>query len=186
MISIPDYLKKLEGLNEVWVISQRNECKEVCFLFDFNQHSSLKTRTVNLETKGESYFEFHTQASAQVTIGAVQDYIYIPNASVLKANGQDHLAEQFELQKLDFNSNVFSSSRLIENYPGKVFQCLIVDKPYAKNFHKKELNVVSRNFPDSAEFIAKKLKIKKSSQDQYLIATQNQQKAIFILAKQLL
>ncbi len=182
MISIPHYLKELSGVSEVWVISQRNECKEVCFYWNFNVPSSLKIRTINLHPKQDQYYENLVGSEAIVKTSPILHYLYLPNASILKAGLQDHVAKEFNLGKLAPNTHLYSSADLISDYPGRVFKVLQTLKPYHSHFRKGTYNIISRNFPEDGAFIANKLKIKKSHHKQHLIACQANEEYVFIEA----
>ncbi len=181
MISIQAYLEKFPDLSEVWVISSRNECKEVCFYWDFESNSTFKYRTVNLKPEGDEYFDF-TETKAEISLEKPSGYLYLPNASILKAGGQDRLGQELSLKKLAANTNLYSSPKLVENFPGRVFNIKNVLKAYDKSFKKGAYNIVSRNFKDDAETIRKKLKIKGSSRSSYLIACTSMQDMHFIEA----
>lgn len=186
MISISNYLAHLPGVSEIWVISQRNDCKEVCFYWEHNYKADLKIRTANITEYDLEYFESHYSDNKKVEIASLDSYLYLPNASILKAGIQDNLAFDWQLRKLDTHTHIYTSNVHRKDYPGRVFKVLRTTKSYDKSFAKGSYNIVSKNFPDKADYIAKKLKINKSHKSRYLIACQHKSELIFIEAELLL
>lgn len=182
MIGIDSVTKILSGLCQIWVISVRNECKEVLFKLSENGSNSIKIKTWNSTTNGLQYFESSIKEKSKPSLGEAEQYIYEPNSSILKAGLSDTLAKEFELKKLHPNSNFFTHQNLKANYPGKIFQVLGIHKPFDKSLRNKRFNVISRNYPEKASTIESKLKLKPSD-GAFLLATQNLKSKIFIRAK---
>jgi len=181
MVSIVEYQKQLEKLSEVWVISERNECKELGFLFHNDQgDNTLKIRTWDLYPNEVQSFDSTFPSEARPAMGELQEYIYLPNSSILKAGIQDECANYFQVKKLDTNTNLYSSDIFLENYPGRKFKLLASHKPYASALKKNRLQVISRNFPDSPEKIAQKLKLNPKGAKDFLIATSVKGQATFL------
>ncbi len=183
MISIPEYLQQLPETQEVWVLSERNECKEVSFLLSSKKQNSVKIRSYNVLADGLQYYENEAGTKLEnMELRELCPYIYLPNSSILKAGLQDEVAEDFKLGKLDPNSNLYTSVELIEKFPGRIFIVKDIHKAYAKSLRSKALQVISRNFPDSPEFISRKLKLKAKGAQDFLIATKHSGKPVFIEA----
>ena len=102
-------------------------------------------------------------------------YLYEPNASILKAGAYRSLPQTYGVKKLHSSSHLYTSSHLIEDFPGRRFQVEAVS-----GFGKKELktllqglekaNLTIRNFPSSVAELRKRLKLKEGGED-YLFAT---------------
>ncbi len=184
MISIPEYLSLLPETKEVWVLSERNECKELSFLLS-RENSNEKPffRCLNQGYLHLERLECYPPDHVDINILEPQEYLYLPNASILKGGLQDYCASQFSLAKLDPNSNLFTSNKYHQNYPGRIFKVHSVNKAYAPSLKGKSLQVISRNFPDSPEKISQKLKLKKKGASDFLIATKSQKRLTFILAE---
>jgi len=181
MISIAEYQKQLEHLSEVWLISERNECKEVGFLFQkLGKEKALKVNTWDIYPESVQQFSAELPSLGKCPLGELQAFIYLPNSSILKAGIQDQCANQFQLLKLDSNTNLYSSDKLLETFPGRKFKLLASHKPYASALKKKKLQVISRNFPDSPEKIQQKLKLNPKGAKDFLIATSLHGQAIFL------
>ncbi len=103
------------------------------------------------------------------------EYLYEPNASVLKAGVQDALCGRFGVEKLHPNSNLFTAPSLIEDFPGRGFRvaaCHDFTKQSLKALQStvKQANLTVRNFPDTVDHLRKRLKLKEGGAV-YLFAT---------------
>jgi hypothetical protein len=105
------------------------------------------------------------------------DYIYEPNAAILKAGGFKSVGAAFGLGKLHPSSHLYTSASLVPDFPGRIFRCL-----GRSRYDKKELrqwvpegktNLTVRNFPDSVAAIRKKTGLKEGG-SRYLFATTDQ------------
>ncbi|EEX18807.1 class I SAM-dependent methyltransferase [Prevotella veroralis] len=173
-------------VREVHILSVRNECKELLIvlqkgetLSDTTAASIPKLRIVCVND-GEvvSYYEEETAGilpSILSTPPTAGQYLYEPNASLMKAGCFALISRRYEVSALSVNSHLFVSNSLIEHFPGRCF-CLVA----VSSFNKKELrctlssikkaNLAVRNFPMSVADLRKKLKIKEGGTD-YLFAT---------------
>lgn len=186
MLDLNLAVEQLKFVKEIWVISHRNDCKEVVFLLN-RKAENITVKTFDIYPESENLFQFQWEDRAKFkpATGEVESYLYEPNASVLKSGGQDILAGELNLAKLHPNSNFFTSAHYQSSYPGKVFKVLKQLKPFDKSLKKGRYNVISRNFPEKANEIEKKLKLKSSDQD-YLIATRLQDGSLTFIMAQLL
>ncbi len=174
MLDINLAIEQLKYVCEVWIISHKNECKEVLFLLEAGANS-IKVKTFDIYPETDHAFEFERNdvPSIKAETGAPDKFLYEPNASILKSGGQDVLAQALKIKKLHPNSNFFTSSELVEHFPGKTFVIKQQLKPFDKSLSKGRFNVISRNFPKKANEIEQKMKIKPAKND-YLIATRLQ------------
>lgn len=170
MLDISLAIKELKYVYEVWVLSHRNETKEIIFCLKSGNHDPL-IRTFNILPKeGLENFDFRPSQLPNIKIAIkIRAFLYEPNSSMQKAKGGEAFAEKYGLEKLDSNTNLYFSDELIDFFPGKIFEVLKVHKPYDKSLKKGRFNIISRNFPDKADVIQSKMKIKPSKND-YLIA----------------
>jgi len=184
MVSIPTYLKLLPEVQEIWVLSERNECKELSFLLRRGKReSSPLIRAIDIQLDKTYVNVCPSPYPLSLNSSLPLSYLYLPNSSILKAGIQDLVASDFELFKLDAFSHLYTSTHFKEGFPGRCFEVLNIHKAYDKELRGKALQVISRNFPDKPEKIQHRLKLKSKGAKDFLIATQAQGKAIFILAK---
>ena len=102
-------------------------------------------------------------------------YLYEPNASLMKAGCFSVLSERYGARMLSKNSHLFVSMEPIEDFPGRSFRIIAIS-----SFNKKELkrylsgitkaNIATRNFPLSVAELRKRLKLKDGGET-YIFAT---------------
>lgn len=183
MLDISIALKELTLVVEIWIISVRNDCKELLFVLNERAKDPITIKTFNLTKEGIQEFIFKREHHKLPSLSEPRKYLYEPNSSILKSAGQDKLAEVFELSKLHPQSHIFTSDTYHPQFPGRKFQTTEILPPFDKKLKKARLNVISRNFHQKADEIEKKLKLL-SSENEFLIATKTlNEKAIFITTK---
>jgi len=177
LLDIKQSIKELKCVHKVFVIALNNDCKEVLYLLDNTKTQEPKIFTVNITKETQKFdFSFETESNALVNYSAPQNYIYEPNAAILKAGAFNSIAQQFSLNKIAPNSHLYTSEKPIENFPGRAFKVEQVLNYNPKEFKKtkiKQANIACRNFKVKPDVIKKKLNLKDGG-DTYLFATSNQ------------
>ena len=122
----------------------------------------------------ESGMETSSVKIAPSTLEEMQ-YLYEPNASLMKAGCFGVLSGRYDARMLSKNSHLFVSQAPIEAFPGRSFRIIAVS-----SFNKKELkrhlsgitkaNIATRNFPLSVAELRKRLKLKDGGET-YIFAT---------------
>ena len=185
MLDITKAVRELKKVSEIWVISVKNECREVLYLLSAEASNTPSIKCFNLHKGRWQTFSARHNRQAVPETGKPLQYIYEPNASIMKAGLQDQLALDLGLNKLHPNSQLFTADNLLEHFPGKIFKMVKIHKPWAKELKKESFNVISRNFPEKASTIERRLKIKPGGAH-YLLATRLADDGMaFIHARQL-
>ena len=182
-----DELNRLGNVvREVHIVSVRNECKELLLVLQRTKgetddktatEKALQVFCVN-DNNIVSYSLDEALSVSQRLLSAVPEagqYLYEPNASLMKAGSFALLTARYPLSALSLNSHLFVSEEAIHDFPGRLFEITAVS-----SFNKKELrrrlsgidkaNLAVRNFPMSVAELRKRLKIKEGG-DIYLFAT---------------
>lgn len=182
-----DELNRLSNVvREVHIVSVRNECKELLLVLQRTKdekddkmatEKALQVFCVNDESI-VSYSLDEALSTSQRLLSAVPkagQYLYEPNASLMKAGCFALLTARYPLSALSLNSHLFVSDETIDDFPGRKFEITAVS-----SFNKKELrrslsgidkaNLAVRNFPMSVADLRKRLKIKEGG-NVYLFAT---------------
>jgi 16S rRNA G966 N2-methylase RsmD len=185
LLDIQNGLSELQGVEKVWVVSVDNECKELLFFCNKSFHGEAEIIAVNLSDKNQHDFRFtfSKEKSITSTFSEPLNFIYEPNASILKAGAFKSLGELFYLNKIQTNTHLYTSSDLVADFPGRVFQILgsVKDgKEIREIFKEGKANVITRNYPLSPEQLKKKLKLNDGG-DLYLLAFSGEKKK-FMLA----
>lgn len=176
MLDIHLALEQLPNVKEVHVVSVNNECKELLFWIDPNHTGEMNVRTVNLKGEEVQTFDFvwGQEPSTVPDFSFPENYLYEPNASIMKAGGVNTIAKAFGIKKLHRNSHLYTSEILVESFPGRAFEIkevTVLNKKKLKSVLPNwKANITVRNYPESVADIRKKMKIKEGG-DVYLFAT---------------
>lgn len=155
-------VKDLKNVHEVHIVSVDNECKELLLVIKQQPCMTLKIVCVN----NDDIFEFSPSIHPTVNHESLtMNYLYEPNASIMKAGCFKEIEEAFDVSQLSNNSHLFVSDKEIKKFPGRQFHIETVT-----SMNKQELkaalqgidraNIAVRNFPMSVEALRKKLKLK--------------------------
>ncbi len=164
ILDISAGISELKNIVEIHIIALENEVKELLFILNKNQESTIEIKTINLLKDKRETFEFQLNSDLQKTNYAVpKKYLFEPNAAIMKSGGFDEIAFQFEVEKLHQHSHLYTSDEFID-FPGRVFEIqniLEYNKTNMKSFlENQKANITTRNFPETVENIRKKWKIK--------------------------
>ncbi|MBR5298449.1 MAG: SAM-dependent methyltransferase [Parabacteroides sp.] len=180
MADIQMTLDLLPGTSVVYVLSVKNECKELLFVVE--RTTAIEEpiiHCVNFTSEGkESVFSFTIGDEHRTEIlkyEGVGDFLYEPNASVLKAGAFKQVAFCYDVKKLHINSHLYTSEKLVSDFPGRIFRIDEVH-PFSGKLCKglsriiPQANITVRNFPLTVEELRKRTKVKDGG-DVYLFAT---------------
>lgn len=171
-------ISELSHVREVHIISVNNECKELLLVLSArNMGENLRIYCIN-DAQSFVCDEMDMESSqvkiAPSTLEEMQ-YLYEPNASLMKAGCFGVLSERYDARMLSKNSHLFVSREPIAAFPGRSFRIIAVS-----SFNKKELkrhlsgitkaNIATRNFPLSVAELRKRLKLKDGGET-YIFAT---------------
>lgn len=149
---------------DIHVVAVKNEVKEVLLLS--HQKSDVSTQTItaiDLDKK-EQAFVFTREEEKAATISFVHGtlspctFLYEPNAAILKGGAYKLVSERFGLQKLDVNTHLYASDKLVEDFPGRVWKTSPLPSPKERVI--SQANVIVRNYPLTAEQLKKKLHLR--------------------------
>ena len=173
-------VSELRCVREVHVVSVSNECKELLLVLsarNMDENNHLRICCVN---DTQSFVCDDAEMASSVTRIAAADldsvqYLYEPNASLMKAGCFGVLSERYSVSMLSKNSHLFVSQFSVADFPGRSFRIRAVS-----SFNKKELkrhlqgivkaNIATRNFPLSVAELRKRLKLKDGGET-YIFAT---------------
>ena len=177
MLDISQALEELRHVKEVHVVAVANECKELDFILERGYQGEPQMVCVNLLTgQPEVRFTLEEERDCLCKMAdGVSSYLYEPHPALMKAGCFKLLAERFGVCKLHKNSNLYTSDRLISDFPGRIFE---VEgwAHYNKKLKQARLadvdkaSIAVRNFPLSVAELRKALKIG-DGDEVYLFAT---------------
>ena len=183
MLDITAALRVLGTDWDTHIVAVNNEVKEVLFLTGKGVIHAVNIRTREMRT---DRFSFRPEDEKQAPLRlapAIQQYIYEPNAAIIKAGAFRLIGERYGLQKLDTNTHLYTSDTYVSGFPGRVWEVIEaeVKDPKKQLDTKAKYSILSRNYPLSPDDIRKKYKLK-DGDDRYLLAARHQGKPKLILA----
>lgn len=179
MLDIKQTINDLGKVSEIHILSVKNECKELLFLVEPNHAGDPRIYCSNktLDNKWQTYTFFLAEESLLPSspVCTLQEYLYEPNSSILKAGAFKSIAQSFGIDKLAVSSHLYTSRKYVSDFPGRAFEILEA-YPFSKQVLKKcsrkypQANVSTRNFPLTPDEIRRLGGIKDGG-DIYLFAT---------------
>ncbi len=185
-------VSELSHVREVHIISVNNECKELLLVLSARNMGDMEASSADGEVKHAGNLRIYCVNDAQSFVCDELDmesspvriappvleemqYLYEPNASLMKAGCFGVLSDRYDARMLSKNSHLFVSQAPIEAFPGRSFRIIAIS-----SFNKKELkrhlsgitkaNIATRNFPLSVAELRKRLKLKDGGET-YIFAT---------------
>lgn len=186
MLDISTGLKELSGVSEIHIVAVSNEVKELIWIMSSEGVEDIKVHTVNFTKNRRDSFAFFRGSSAEASYSSPKKYLYDPNAAIRKSGAFNLLSKEFNLDKLDKNTHLYTSDNLIE-FPGRRF--LIEEViPYKKSEIRKKLNlkqanINARNFPETVDILKKKWKISDGGSHYLFFTTTPAGKFLLICSK---
>ena len=201
MLDIHQAIEYLPQTTEVHIVAVDNECKEVLLILkregiyknDDYHKDTVKIKTRNLyksqvhQTFDFSFFE-EKQAEVVYTDEPGQ-YIYEPNAAIMKSGAFKLVATHFNLRKFHVNTHLYTGDEHINDFPGRIMQVSEVygnNKADLKKIKDKypKANVTTRNYPLSVDDFRKRTSIKEGGNDYlYALKTTSEKHIIIACAK---
>ena len=177
-------LKELSHVAAIHIVSVKNECKELIWVVerDFTSVPQVICTTLNGSAKHFSFAlgEETAPAAMESTVEA-RLYLYEPDVALLKGGAFNLIAERYQLEKLHPQTQLYTSSAIHEEFPGRIFK---IDEVVSAGAIKKEKDLVGsvivRNYPDKAAALVDKYQIKPDD-TAFIIFTQSKAQGKLIL-----
>ncbi|WP_316839949.1 hypothetical protein [Pedobacter gandavensis] len=180
-------LKELKNVSEIHIVSVKNECKELLWILENDATGPVKIvcTTLNEQEKSFSFIKGEEDSEAEIPGLDLQQYLYEPDTALLKGGAFNLIASRYGLQKLHSQTQLYTSSKVLEDFPGRRFRIKGLIAP-ADLKKEKDLrgNVIARNYRDKAEQLVKKYKIK-PDQQRFLIFTQSKKQGYLVIDAQI-
>ena len=191
LLDIQAGVAALECVKHVFVISVKNECKELLFLCARGFEGTPLIEALNMreeDSLDKFQFTFSEEHGQKITFSDPLKYIYEPNASILKAGAFKSVATRFNLKKISPNTHLYTGTEMIETFPGKKFEIeefVKADPTGVKSsFPEGKANVTTRNYPLKPEALKKKTGLKDGG-EKFLIGLSGEKKKFLVVAKRL-
>jgi hypothetical protein len=192
LIDLNYCIKSINNIEEIHVVSLKNEVKEILLKVNFLIESSTKIKAINIINNEEIQLFEEVESHIEQNIEFSEaTYFFEPNASIIKARLSFKYSQSLGLKMLAENSNFFIGNNNIENFMGRSFkikQSMVFSKQefinYLKQNNISKANISKRNFPINETEIAKQFNIKNGGEDYFFFTKNNQdQKLVFHCVK---
>ena len=203
MLDITHTLQSVPYVTELHIVAVRGEVKELLLSLDLSlgegmpEAGAVTITAANL-LGSERPAQIFTQPRAlahegELTVSYATElstYLYEPNAALMKSGLFKTLAETFALQPLHPSTHLYTSSRRVMDFPGRVFEVRAVH-PFASSTLRRlgrELGAAQiscRNFPLSPEALRTKLGIKDSDAQTLFALTLSPSTPLMVLCHRL-
>ena len=168
LLDISSGLKDLKSVEEIHIIAVNNEVKELLWIIRSGNQQEPILKTINIKNSSHELFSFKRSEEAKVRSSFTEplNYLYEPNAAILKAGAFKTIGDQSDLKKLHEHTHLYTSISKV-SFPGRVFK-IFSTHPYNKktmaDLNIKKANITIRNFPLKVADIRKKHKIKEGGE----------------------
>lgn len=186
MLDIKQGLSELEDVTAIHILAVNNEVKELLWFIETGSSiTEPKIFTFNYTKENVQTFESNLNDDISAAYDKPLNYIYEPNAAILKSGAFNKIANQLEINKIAPNSHLYTSESLID-FPGRrfeVIQVLPYHKKEMRKFNKRKANITTRNFKESVAQIRNKWKIKDGGEDYLFFTTLQNNDQVVIQCK---
>ena len=189
LLDISAGLSELKNVKTIHIVALENEVKELLWEIHRRYSGAIKIKTVNIVKEKLDTFEFILGKKPEIPVYSLpQTYLYEPNSAIMKSGGFDEVGTFYNLNKLHKHSHLYTNSTPM-TFPGRIFE-IENSFPYHKNEMKanlenQQLNITTRNFPDTVESIRKKWKIKEGGNRYCFFTTDENDNKIVLICKKI-
>jgi 16S rRNA G966 N2-methylase RsmD/plasmid stability protein len=167
-------LREIHDVQRVVVLAVDNEVRELLFLALRGFEGTPIFSAVNITSSDTVAIEFALadEELAVAKFAELKSYLYEPNAALLKAGAFKLTSTRFEVSKLHVNTHLYTSDKLVENFPGRIFRVIGNikgdDKQVRTHFPEGKANVAVRNYPSTPDDLKKKFRLRDGG-ERYLL-----------------
>ncbi|EIM73007.1 hypothetical protein A3SI_18974 [Nitritalea halalkaliphila LW7] len=184
MLDIQQLLRQLPELQKIFVISVKNEVKELLAYFSDSTHGSAPPSDLLLEAvelQGQQALRFQCSEAEWKQEAALTEnigpYLVLPGAGIMKLGAFAAFSRKTGLKKLHGNTHLFSAEasdlKSLEGIPCRIFalqsEILQPKKELKRMFPSGKVNIIAKNHPLTAAGWKEKFKLKDGGEE-YLIA----------------
>ena len=149
MVDITQTIRDYTGISDIWILSLRNECKELLFKINLDKPAStIQIHAIDINSGQRNVFSFsHEYQKGLGNIAPLMPekgyFALIPNVAIMKSGAFDALCNRFKLFKTaDFCHLFISQEDITMPFPGRKF--IIKD---IFSFSKKDISLLRETYP---------------------------------------
>ncbi|MBO6795087.1 MAG: class I SAM-dependent methyltransferase [Balneolaceae bacterium] len=187
MLDIKKSMRQLNHIEKVICLSVDNEMKEVLFVLNKNagsQPPEIICENLGAPKSAQFTMTLQEENNAVSTYSEPSTYLYDPLTAIRKGGGFNIFSQRFKLEKLAPNTHLYTSDVLNEEIPARIFKVINEVTPSSKAIKKTAkngyINVISKNYPLSANEIKKKYKINDGGERFLIFCTTQRNKVVLL------
>lgn len=162
ILDITAGINELNHIKAIHIVAVENEVKELLWILEKEYIGEIAITSVNIQKDKTDINTFVLGQNTPTTFALPNQFLYEPNAPLLKSGCSDNLSKALVIDKLHPHSHLFTNNKLI-NFPGRRFMIETIipfkKEELKKYIEKKKMNITTRNFPLAVDEIRKKYKI---------------------------
>jgi hypothetical protein len=175
-MDITEGLRQLPGTYEVHVVEHDKQCKELLFLIDTqNEKEHITIYSTDIDQNNIYKTVYPPIPVTNIPLSVPLAYIYEPGPALMKSEIHTNYAIEHNLYKLAPSTHIYTSDAYLENYPGRCLKVIDIlsaeKKTITKALQNGKANISVRNFPDTAESLRKKWKLKDGGENTLFACT---------------
>ena len=183
ILDIHQIIYEIPKTTSIHIVCVKGECKEVlviCSKDRSNDNPEIITvnldnnenRDIHILSRWACHFNDLGISGKLIDYENIREnaYVYDPNAAIHKLRVDGKLCVDFpELYRLSANTDLYYSESLYKDFPGRIFKITsILTKKDLKGYNKQKREIITRNYPLTADQLRRKLSTL-SGGNQYII-----------------
>lgn len=184
MLDLTAALRSLQGVVEAHVVSVDGECKELLLVMSSESPETSEASAAEplihcsySPTVPPLTFRMSEERSSNAVMAAgLQQYLYEPDAAILKAGAFKVLCQRYPVSKLAPDTHLYTSDEPVVDFPGRRWK--VMDScSFAKSELRRLLSDVPaadltlRGFPGSVAQLRKQLHLREGGSAHFIAAT---------------
>jgi hypothetical protein len=164
MLDIKLAIRSLKHVQDVHVLSIKNECRELLFYMGTQQHDDPLIHCIEFHAGRNWHFEFRYSEEENIPMqtGPIHRVLLDPFASITKAGGYKALAKEYKAELIHPNTHLYTATDKPKGFPGRCFEVKEV-LPYDAGLLRESVplhkaHLLFRNFPVQPAEVEKKLR----------------------------
>ena len=178
MLDLTAALRSLQGVVEAHVVSVDGECKELLVVMTSEAPAAEPLVYCSYSrTAPPLVFRLSEERACSVALAdRLQDYLYEPDAALMKAGAFKILCQRFPVRKLAADTHLYTSDEFIGDFPGRRWK-VSGSSTFAKSELRRLLAGVTaadltlRGFPGSVATLRKQLHLREGGSAHFIATT---------------
>jgi hypothetical protein len=186
ILDITAGLSELDYVKVIHIVASENEVKELLWILSKDYSGPFSIKTVNLLKEYSQEFDIGAGPKPAAKLAdTLLQYLYEPNAAIMKSGAFDEVGNRFNIKKLHQHSHLYTSDKIHADFPGRIFeiaQQVEYNKKLMKQFlENRQANITIRNFSETVADIRKKWKIKDGGSSYVFFTTRSDERKIALI-----